>query len=71
MRRFRQQAGSDASAALGKIIFTSRPADMWQGGVSLNWGLCLAGGTWLILTRLTLGTDGALVNADHLIGALR
>ncbi|SFH27089.1 Nucleoside-diphosphate-sugar epimerase [Palleronia marisminoris] len=47
-------------------------ADMWQGGVSLNWGLvlCLAAGLWLMLTRLTLGTEGALANADHLIGAL-
>ncbi|WP_282026259.1 NAD-dependent epimerase/dehydratase family protein [Limimaricola cinnabarinus] len=47
-------------------------ADMWQGGVSLNWGLglCLAAGIWLMLTRLTLGTEGALANADHLIGAL-
>ncbi len=47
-------------------------ADMWQGGVSLNWGLglCLLAGIWLMLTRLTLGTEGALANADHLIGAL-
>ena len=47
-------------------------ADMWQGGISLNWGLglCLVAGIWLMLTRLTLGTEGALANADHLIGAL-
>lgn len=47
-------------------------ADMWQGGVSVNWGLglCIAVGVWLMLTRLTLGTEGALANADHLIGAL-
>ncbi|WP_299817478.1 NAD-dependent epimerase/dehydratase family protein [uncultured Jannaschia sp.] len=47
-------------------------ADMWQGGVSVNWGLglCLAAGLFLMLTRLLLGTEGQLANADHLIGAL-
>ncbi len=46
--------------------------DMWTGGVSLPWNLalCLLIGAWLMLTRLTLGTDGNLANADHLIGAL-
>ncbi|MDF1726488.1 MAG: NAD-dependent epimerase/dehydratase family protein [Sulfitobacter sp.] len=47
-------------------------ADIWQGGVSLNWGLalCIAAGIFLMLTRLLLGTEGQLANADHLIGAL-
>lgn len=46
--------------------------DIWQGGVSLPWNLalCLLIGVWLMFTRLTLGTEGALANADHLIGAL-
>lgn len=46
--------------------------DMWKGGVGINWGLivCMAVGLWLMLTRLTLGTEGPLANADHLIGAL-
>ncbi len=27
-------------------------------------------GLWLMFTRLTLGTEGGIANADHLIGAL-
>ncbi|MGK7755344.1 MULTISPECIES: vitamin K epoxide reductase family protein [unclassified Roseovarius] len=46
--------------------------DMLGGGVSVTWGLTasVAIGTWLMFTRLTLGTDGTLANTDHLIGAL-
>jgi nucleoside-diphosphate-sugar epimerase/uncharacterized membrane protein len=47
-------------------------ADMLGGGVALPWNLalCIAIGLWLMLTRLTLGHDGALADAEHLIGAL-
>ncbi|MDN2566099.1 NAD-dependent epimerase/dehydratase family protein [Aquibium sp. A9E412] len=46
--------------------------EMVAGGLSVPWnlGLCLAIGVWLMFTRLTLGTDGAMADADHLIGAL-
>jgi nucleoside-diphosphate-sugar epimerase len=56
--------------------FDRRPTDtlraMWTGGVSLPWNLAAAAavGVWLMFTRLTLGADGAMANADHLIGAL-
>lgn len=42
------------------------------GGVSLPWSLAVSGllGVWLMFTQLTLGTTGAMANADHLIGAL-
>ena len=42
------------------------------GGVSLPWNMSasIALGAWLMFTRLTLGTEGMLANADHLIGAL-
>jgi len=30
----------------------------------------MALGVWLMFTRLTLGTEGLLADADHLIGAL-
>ena len=45
---------------------------MWSGGVNLTWNLALATviGLWLMFTRLTLGADGGMANADHLIGAL-
>jgi hypothetical protein len=46
--------------------------EMAAGGVSVPWNLalCLLIGAWLMLTRITLGSDGAMANADHLIGAL-
>ena len=56
--------------------FDRRPTEtlraMWTGGVSLPWNLAAAAaiGVWLMFTRLTLGTDGTMANADHLIGAL-
>ena len=56
--------------------FDQRPgvvlAQMWSGGVNLPWNLALAAliGLWLMFTRLTLGAEGGMANADHLIGAL-
>jgi nucleoside-diphosphate-sugar epimerase len=46
--------------------------DMWSGGVNLPWNLALAAilGLWLLFTRVTLGTEGAMADTDHLIGAL-
>lgn len=46
--------------------------EMWSGGVNLPWNLALAGilGLWLLFTRVTLGAEGAMADADHLIGAL-
>lgn len=55
----------------------ARPAgailrDMATGGVGLPWNLALAAliGVWLMLTRLTLGTDGGMADLDHLVGSL-
>jgi Vitamin K epoxide reductase family len=46
--------------------------EMFGGGVSLPWNLavCALIGLSLLFTRLTLGTDGSLANAHHLIGSL-
>jgi hypothetical protein len=46
--------------------------EMVMGGVSLPWNLALAGvvALSLLFTRLSLGTEGGMANADHLIGAL-
>lgn len=46
--------------------------DMVSGGVNLPWNLAasIAIGVWLMFTRLTLGAEGSMANADHLIGAL-
>lgn len=46
--------------------------EMAGGGVALPWTLALSAaiGVWLMLTRLTLGAEGAMAGADHLIGAL-
>ena len=47
-------------------------SDMWQGGISVPWSLavCVLIGIWLMFTRLALGTEGSLANADHLVGAM-
>ncbi|WP_305906476.1 vitamin K epoxide reductase family protein [Methylomarinum sp. Ch1-1] len=46
--------------------------DMLSGGLTLPWNLllCIGIGVWLMFTRLTLGAEGGMANADHLIGAL-
>jgi nucleoside-diphosphate-sugar epimerase len=46
--------------------------DALGGGVSLPWNLILAAlvALSLLFTRLTLGADGSVANAHHLIGAL-
>lgn len=45
---------------------------MFGGGVSLPWNLGLAGliGLSLLFTRVTMGADGALADAYHVIGCL-
>lgn len=56
--------------------FGRRPGEILRealtSGVSLPWNLaiCIAIGIWLMFTRVTLGTEGGMANADHLIGAL-
>lgn len=46
--------------------------DMVSGGVNLPWNLALAAliGLSLLFTRVTLGVDGSLANAHHVIGSL-
>ncbi|MET1754824.1 NAD-dependent epimerase/dehydratase family protein [Novosphingobium sp. RD2P27] len=46
--------------------------DMWAGGVNLPWNLVLAGlaGLSLLFTRLTFDAEGAMADADHIIGFL-
>jgi nucleoside-diphosphate-sugar epimerase len=46
--------------------------DLVRGGVGLPWSLaaCIAIGVWLMLTRVTLGADGAQADADHVVGSL-
>ncbi|PMR75192.1 vitamin K epoxide reductase family protein [Billgrantia endophytica] len=46
--------------------------DALRTGVNLPWNLalCLLIGAWLMLTRVTLGAEGAMANWDHVIGAL-
>ena len=45
---------------------------MFTGGVRLPWTLRLAGliGVSLMFTRISLGSEGSMANADHVIGAL-
>lgn len=45
---------------------------MLAGGVSVPWNLaaCCLIGLWLMFTRVTLGAQGGMADANHLIGAL-
>lgn len=47
-------------------------AEMISGGISVPWTLngCVAIGVALMCTRLLFGTEGAMANSDHLVGAL-
>lgn len=46
--------------------------EIFQGGVRLPWTLWVAAliGIWLMLTRVTIGTEGMMANVDHVVGAL-
>jgi hypothetical protein len=46
--------------------------DIFGGGIGTPWTLLasIAIGLWLMFTRLTLGAEGGMANADHVIGAL-
>src|SRR3546814_1472791 len=51
------------------------PSAAWaeaKQGMTLPWTLAasIAVGAFLMLTRLTFGTEGAMANSDHLMGAL-
>jgi len=56
--------------------FDRNPLDIlreaFTTGVNVPWNLalCVVIGAWLMLTRMTLGTEGGMANWDHLIGAL-
>lgn len=51
-----------ASGRTGRTFRWSEPALDAGGSVLL--------GAWLMFTRVTLGTEGSMANADHLIGSL-
>jgi len=46
--------------------------DFIGGGLTTPWNLLasIAVGVWLMFTRITLGAEGGMANADHLIGSL-
>lgn len=55
--------------------FRDSPKDMWYSavrGVNVPWTLVSSSvlGLWLMFSRLPFGTEGALADSDHLIGAL-
>ena len=62
-----EASGDDFEQRPGAIV-----RETLSGGVGMPWnlGLCLVIGVWLMLTRITLGSDGGMADADHLIGAL-
>ena len=62
-----EEPKNEFDASAGEVL-----RDMLSGGVNLPWNLllCAAIGVWLMFTRLTLGAEGTMAHADHLIGAL-
>lgn len=60
-------AGDEFDRPLGLVL-----ASMLGGGVSLPWNLGLAGliGLSLLFTRITLGAEGGMADAHHVIGCL-
>lgn len=60
----------------GRTEFEQGPVkvlrDAIGGNVNAPWNLLIsiAIGIWLMLTRLTVGAEGEIANADHLIGSL-
>ncbi len=61
------QGSDEFDRPLGVVL-----RNMLGGGVSLPWNLALAGaiGLSLLFTRVTLGVDGAMADAHHIIGCL-
>jgi uncharacterized membrane protein len=66
----------DGPPTRAKDDFAQRPGkilrEMAAGGVSAPWNLiaCIAIGVWLMLSRVTVGSEGRAADADHVIGAL-
>lgn len=62
-----QKNPDDFRQSPGKIL-----REMVAGGVSCPWPLAASAliGVWLMCTRLTIGAEGQMANADHVIGAL-
>jgi len=62
-----QPVSDDFRQPPGRVV-----REMLSGGIGIPWNLafCVAIGIWLMFTRLTLGTEGGLANAEHLIGSL-
>jgi nucleoside-diphosphate-sugar epimerase len=60
-------AGDEFDRPPGAVL-----ASMLGGGVSLPWNLALAGliGLSLLFTRVTLGAEGGMAHAHHIIGCL-
>lgn len=70
------RGGPDPAGRTGEETGFSTPlAAQWQAaarGVTVPWTLLAtcAVGVWLMVSRLTLSTSGALADSDHLVGAL-
>jgi nucleoside-diphosphate-sugar epimerase len=62
-----EQPSTEFSGSPGEILTA-----MVSGGVNLPWNLAIAAlvGVWLLFTRLSLGAEPPMADADHLIGAI-
>ena len=69
------KGGAAPGGAVDNSDFFSSPRKLWNDtvrGVTLPGTLAASVvlGAFLMLTRLVLGTDGAMANSDHVVGAL-
>jgi hypothetical protein len=61
------RSGDNLQRPISEVI-----REMLQGGISIPWNLAVSAliGLWLLFTRITVDSTGAMANADHLIGSL-
>src|SRR3546814_4379899 len=74
IRTFFQGDASEAGSGDASDLMSS-PAAFWadaKRGLTLPWTLAVSIplGAFLMLTRVTLGNEGAMAHSDHVIGAL-
>jgi len=69
------KGGAVAHGEIDDTDYMTDARSIWNNtvrGVTFPWTLMAstALGAWLMLTRITLGSEGAMANSDHVVGAL-
>lgn len=69
------KGGAVSNGEIDDTDYMTDARSIWNNtvrGVTFPWTLMAstALGAWLMLTRITLGSEGAMANSDHVVGAL-